>query len=387
MPRNPRRNRRNPRQNNRGRNLGEKERIKEIISKAYVLPGHPIAFSATDAVYRFFKHTGVTKNEVKDILRENDAYVLHKEYKRPKIFNPYFIYHRRKLIQADLIDVRNLAQHNDGFHYLLLIIDVFTKRVWVYPTRRKTGEEIAEKLKTWLDSLRTKPKVFSTDAGREFFNPQVRTLLQQNNVDQQLAKGTCKAAVAERANKSIQILLYKYITEKETFRYIDQLKKFETTYNRRPHKALDYMFPLEADLLKNERKIRQIYMRKFQSIKKKKPRLKIGDMVRVKTEVKSIEDARRAYAEQYNGEYFLVEKINTRLPIPMYYLKSMDTDEIIEGGFYENELSLVRGNVFKVEKILARRKRGRRKEVKVRWKYFSERHDSWIPESDLIDFD
>ncbi len=65
------------------------ENLKERILRAYGSPGHPIAFSGVDTVANFYK---IGKKRAKEILRENDAYVLHKEFKnRPSITHTTFI--------------------------------------------------------------------------------------------------------------------------------------------------------------------------------------------------------------------------------------------------------------------------------------------------------
>ena len=44
---------------------------------------------------------------------------------------------------ADLIDMQAFSKQNKGLKYLLTIIDVFSKFVWVAPVKQKTGQEIA----------------------------------------------------------------------------------------------------------------------------------------------------------------------------------------------------------------------------------------------------
>ena len=48
------------------------------------------------------------------------------------------------LYQIDLVDVSDLSSHNDGSRYLLTCIDVFSKRAWAVPVRRKTGQNVEE---------------------------------------------------------------------------------------------------------------------------------------------------------------------------------------------------------------------------------------------------
>lgn len=198
------------------------------------------------------------------------------------------------------------------------------------------------------------------------------------------ASSTSKAALAERANRSIQILIYKHLTANESLRFIDVLPQLVRTYNNRGHRTLNYMTPNEASQPQNEVRVRGIHMQRYASIRRKKPTLRLGAMVRVKTDSNAISPARRAYAEQFHGEYFTIMRINRRLPIPMYYLKSLDTGESIKDGFYANELSEVQGEVFKIEKVLKERMRAGKRELLVRWKWFNSMHDSWIPATDIV---
>ena len=44
---------------------------------------------------------------------------------------------------ADLIDVQAFSKHKNGIKYLLTLIDVFSKFVWIVSLKRKTGQEVA----------------------------------------------------------------------------------------------------------------------------------------------------------------------------------------------------------------------------------------------------
>ena len=349
----------------------------EEILRNYRTPGHPVAFSSPGRVAR---HFGISKNEAKNILSRSDAYTLHREYKRPAVYNAYFVYQRRGHAQSDLIDIRNLSSQNDQVSYLLLFIMVWSRKIWVYPLASKHGKVVAEKTREWLMACDGVPSVLTVDRGLEFWNQHVRAVLNEFNVDLQPADFTNKAAIAERVNKSYQILLYKFLTDRETLRYVDQLDGFTRTYNDRAHRTLQNMTPNQADLPENEVQVRGIHVARYAKVRRKKPTFKIGDMVRIKTETDRVSSSRRAYAEQFQGEYYRVMRVNRKLPIPMYYIMSLDTNEHIKGGFYSNHLVKidVGDGVYKIDKILERRGRGRNQRALVRWKYFGPTHDSWI---------
>ena len=41
----------------------------------------------------------------------------------------------------DLIDMRAFSKHNNGIKYLLTVIDIFSKFVWIVPLKRKMGRK------------------------------------------------------------------------------------------------------------------------------------------------------------------------------------------------------------------------------------------------------
>lgn len=111
------------------------------IIELYTKPGHPISFTSPGLVFKYFKGR-VPLKKIKAALGQVDGYTLHREEKRPSVFNPYFIYNRREQVQADLIEVIKLSEYNDGIRYLLSIIDVFSRRVWIFPLKRKTADPL-----------------------------------------------------------------------------------------------------------------------------------------------------------------------------------------------------------------------------------------------------
>ncbi len=371
------------RQNLHRRRGNQPETEEERIKRLFVTPGHPTAFSAPNRVADFFN---ISQDKAKKILEEIESYTLHREFKQPKLYNPYYVRKRREQIQGDLIDVSALQRHNNGTRFLLLLIDIFTKKVWVYPLKSKSATNTSAALRHWLENLDVTPKILKTDKGTEFTNRQVRALLRSHNVEWQQAFGTMKACIAERANKTLQILLYKYLTENQTLKYIDVLPRIVETYNTRGHRTLKGMSPQKADRPIRENRVRAIHNQRYTKIAERARSVKfaVDDLVRIKTDPKKITSEARAYAKQFHGEHFKIVRINRTFPNPLYYLRSMDTDELIEGGFYASELQRVRGNVYQIERIVGRRVRNGRREIKVKWKYYGPAHNSWIPANSVV---
>ena len=82
-------------------------------------------------------------------------------------------------------------------------------------------------------------------------------------------------------------------------------------------------------------------------------------------------------------EIFTVSEVFQTNP-PTYSLKDYD-DEKIEGTFYDTEVQKVikMDDIYKIEKILKTRRRGRVKEYLVKWKGYPDKFNSWVNEKDM----
>jgi hypothetical protein len=137
--------------------------------------------------------------------------------------------------------------------------------------------------------------------------------------------------------------------------------------------------PNEAEKPENFTKVRDAHNKRYSKLElqrgKRPIKLKKGDKVRLK-----VADAAfaRGFNERWTREYFIIHTIKTRMPIHQYTVSSMDTGEVVEGSFYENELQKITGDVWRIEKVLKRKVVGGRAKLYVKWIGFGNNHNSWI---------
>ena len=96
----------------------------------------------------------------------------------------------------------------------------------------------------------------------------------------------------------------------------------------------------------------------------------------------------REYSQKWTGELFKIDTRFRREGVPVYTILDWD-GERVDGTFYEPELQPVTidpTTEYRVEKILKRCVRNKRKEVLVRWLHWPKKYDSWIPEADVKDY-
>ena len=83
-----------------------------------------------------------------------------------------------------------------------------------------------------------------------------------------------------QVNRTLQGLIYKYLTNNNTWRYIDSLQDLVKSYWKRIHSTIG-IFPLDAEKDESAMYLRDQFEKRYLKIKKKVPILKRGDLVRI----------------------------------------------------------------------------------------------------------
>ena len=85
-------------------------------------------------------------------------------------------------LQSDLADLSNFSRENDGYHFLLIVIDCFSKYVWAEPLKNKTGAETARGFEKILKTFKIIPKLLHVDAGKEYWNTTFADLMKKYKI-------------------------------------------------------------------------------------------------------------------------------------------------------------------------------------------------------------
>ena len=62
----------------------------------------------------------------------------------------------------------HLVEENDGYRYLLTVIDMFSKQAWVEKLNKKDGKSVTDAVGKIF--VTRKPAKLKTDKGKEFLN-------------------------------------------------------------------------------------------------------------------------------------------------------------------------------------------------------------------------
>jgi len=102
------------------------------------------------------------------------------------------------------------------------------------------------------------------------------------------------------------------------------------------------------------------------------------DKVRI-SRIKSVFE--KGYLPNWSEEVYTVDKVQKTIPVT-YKLKDFLGEEIV-GTFYEQELQKTSQEIYRVEKIIRKRKINGVEHALVKWSGYGEKYNQWIPVREL----
>ena len=291
-------------------------------------------------LYENIRSTPSFSAKIEAFLRSNEIHSKFRQIRKRK-------FPRRKIItrfpfelfQADLIEYPKYKYQNNRFVYCLIIIDCFTKFVWVKPMKTKTAEETAKAFDSIFKDFDEHPVNLMTDSGLEFFNSKVRQVMSSYNIIhyKPRTKTQWKASVAERVIQTIKRRLEKYFYHTKTKKWIDVIDQIAENYNNTPHSAHG-LKPIDVTEENRQEVYDKMYPNRNKSVICK---FNIGDRVRKIREKTLFE---KGYTQNWSDEIYKIADIRQSNGICWYILKTLG-EEKVYGIWYYHQLNLVLRNV------------------------------------------
>lgn len=352
------------------------------INDIYYDVSNPAGYSSIDKLAKAMKDN-MSEKEVKKWLQSQETYTLHKPVHRRFARNRYILSNYNELWQADLSDMRTYTQYNDGYKYILCVIDVFSKYAFARAMKKKDSGTVKECFESIFTEAKATPRHIQSDKGTEFVSKVVRDYFKSKNINYYTTNNPdIKASVVERFQRTLKMKMWRYFTHKNTYNYTNILQELLHSYNHSYHSSIK-MRPIDV----NFSNIMTVWCNLYDR-KKNKPaffettELNVGDHVRI-TKYKHI--FQKGYETNWSDEIFIIESIIERSPRLVYTIKDLE-GETITGTFYASELQKVTylpSTKYKIDKIIRSRRIGSRKEVLVKWQGYPNKFNSWIPASSL----
>ena len=120
------------------------------------------SFNALSGFLRNHKEFHDSKEVHKELMKL-DSYALHlpvrHKFPRRKIIVNFPL----EILSGDLKELGKLSRHNNRYRFILILVDNFSRKLYTYLLRNKTGAAVLKGLKHIFNEIGSFPVYFFTD--------------------------------------------------------------------------------------------------------------------------------------------------------------------------------------------------------------------------------
>lgn len=388
---------------------------KPILKKLYYEDGNVVS---RDALYDLARQVDkrIKRRKVEKWLNNQMLHQLTKKRPRQTAVSSFVPSKPNSIYALDLIDMQKYSDNNNGYNWILNIMDIFTKFLWSIPLKNKRLNTIIGEMKKLFNKPTFKsPSVMLSD--NEFNKEEYINFMKSYEIKPlfTIAGNPQSNGAIERLNRTIKEQIKKDFAIKNDSdgMWYKSLQRLVRAYNKRKHNTIG-MSPIEAmkpenlEIVKsriNDKKLSN----NFDGNDKD---LHVGDKVRLlvldkkfkgnlfnwtrevftikqKTKPRNLKQRIKYKVMDQKGEavrgFFNSSQLQKIEKVEHKDKVNQQIDEVSE----EPEIDAIDGQVEDTgipEKFMDKRKGSNgRVEYLVKWKGFTNKFNSWLPYSQLRD--
>ena len=102
----------------------------DYLKGIYFNPSHPASFGGSEKLYKAVQQEerfDLSRSQIKKWLHKQEPYSLQKPVRYNFQRTPIVVGGINDQWSADLMDMKKFAKDNDGFSYILVVVDTFSK--------------------------------------------------------------------------------------------------------------------------------------------------------------------------------------------------------------------------------------------------------------------
>ena len=175
----------------------------------------------------------ISRQEVYLFIQQTETYqVSSKTHNMEKVTNPLQTSGPMEHLQMDLVDYSRFERQNHGFHYLLVVIDCFSKFVWAYPLKNKKAESVLACLRG-LFFCEGIPRILQSDNGGEFVAKENVRFYKDLGIVYRTGRAykPSTQGQVERTNRTLKQAIYHDFLSSGTQNWVDRLPERLWVYN------------------------------------------------------------------------------------------------------------------------------------------------------------
>ena len=254
--------------------------IMSSIKQSYLNQRYSGSFSSLSGFVKNRKKWS-DKEEVAKELRKLRGYALHGNvrYKFPR--RRIIINFLHQLWSSDLKVLSKADAKENKIGYLLVVIDGLSKYAWIRPLKDKTPKSMIT-VKSIFREANTTPLSLMSDRGKEYVSNEFQKFLDAHKIKWLTSFSEIKASHAERFISTIYRRIARFVTEKQSRRFVHKLQDFIKSYNATYHRSIG-MSPNQVTPQNAHEVWSRMYRNYIEEAKKprKPPKYKEGQLVRL----------------------------------------------------------------------------------------------------------
>ena len=213
----------------------------DLIKKYYYNP--KTGFTSAANLYKVIKekHQGITLRSIKDFINRQQTHQIHTNKKIPLTEYNQIVVNGVGTWQIDLLDLSNYRSSNEGYRYIFMMIDVYSRFYFVEPLKAKTASECLlafKKIEYAIESDGYKVGVLEMDKGVEF-NGIVKTM-KPDRVFFKKPNTHTLTSIVERRNRTLRERLERYLTANGTLDWINVIQQLNNNINNSVNRSMKH---------------------------------------------------------------------------------------------------------------------------------------------------
>lgn len=327
--------------------------------------------------------TEISNEEYLKTLSEELHKPMRKNFQRRSVISRS----RNEIWASDISDLSMYTDANDGYKYILVVMDVWSRKSFACACKTKDAKTVANYLETLIKEIGA-PKKMWCDKGSEFYNKSMDVLIKKYKITRYSTfGGLYKVSVIERLQRTLKSEMVKRFTKLRTHNWVDMLPTLIQWYNNKEHSSIKTTPTKKYESWngEEEKKSEKQIKKEMRKSMERETKFKINDKVRI-SGYKNV--FAKGYTPSWSDEIYTIDSISlTADPSEpeMYQLKDRN-GEVIQGSFYKEELQKTElDSIFLIEEILKEKKVRGKKQYFVKWLGYPQTYNSWVNEDDMFD--
>ncbi len=278
----------------------------------------------------------ITLSDIRSFIKKQESYQVNKQARKTKhTFRHIVAYSDGYSMQMDLLDMSTLSKWNRNYHWIINVIDVYSRKLFSRPMKTKGSTDSEEAIQSILDEISSDDVSavnINSDNGNEFTNKQVQKLLTKRDINHIAVEvgDHHKMGIVERLNRTMRErfqLIFSAMGDKD---WLSILNDVVSNYNNTKHSTIGCT-PNDAW----SGVARPIQHRDAAEVVEKDVPFHVGDEVRIAKELNLF--TKKSNNKRFSKSiYIIVEKVGNQ-----FVVKSKKNDVILERKYKPYEMQLI----------------------------------------------